>query len=341
MKGNNQLAPRPEQKPRTFSQAIMQNNLQNLIKKSLPDEKSAARFTGTLISVVASSYQLQRCEPASIVAAALRGEGMGLILGTGYYVVPYGQKASFILGYKGMMALAISTGEVKDIDCVEVREGEYIGRDPRTKRPRFDFSVYTTEEEAEEHPVIGYMAYIELRNGFFRSEYWTIPQLLKHANRYSKAFDLDTYNKLINGELPPAQVEKLSNSSRWYDVGGAQEDMFKKTVLRSLLNSGYVNLANSVQINNAIAEETEAGESITIDIPDMTPAQEQPQAEEAAPAQVVEEQPAVVEATPQPEKPKRGRPKKQQVEEAPAEIIEAEYTVEDAEDADFDFFAED
>lgn len=81
-----------------FSVAIQKDALQSLIRKSTPDAQSAARLTGSLISLVASSTELQKCTPASIVAAALRGEGMGLMLGMGYYVVPYAGTASFQLG---------------------------------------------------------------------------------------------------------------------------------------------------------------------------------------------------------------------------------------------------
>ena len=72
---------------------------------------------------------------------------------------------------------------------LEIREGEYVGRDRRTKRPEFDFSIYATDEEAEKHPIVGYYAYVEKRDGFFRSEYMSIGAILDHAEQYSKTFD--------------------------------------------------------------------------------------------------------------------------------------------------------
>lgn len=80
----------PPAKTQTFSNAITSNAMQGLIQKSLKDDKVAARFTSTLISAVNASEQLKMCDPGTIVAAALRGEGMGLTLGMGYYLVPYG-----------------------------------------------------------------------------------------------------------------------------------------------------------------------------------------------------------------------------------------------------------
>lgn len=248
MKPNNQMTARQTgNKEISFSAAITSKSMQDMIAKSCADSKAAARLTGTLISVVNSSEQLRQCEATSIVSAALRGEGMGLILGHGYYVVPFGKMATFILGYKGMIGLAMATGYYADIDCIDVRDGELRGINRRTCKPEIDFSTYQSLEERAEHHVVGYYAYFELKDGTFRYEFWPVDKLLRHADHYSKAFSLKTYQKLRNGELSPQEVDKLRHSSPWYDVGGGQENMFRKTVLRQLLNSGYAPLSNEVR----------------------------------------------------------------------------------------------
>lgn len=94
----------PPAQKQTFSNAITSNSMQGLIQKSLKDAKAVARFTSTLISVVNASEQLKACDPGTIVAAALRGEGMGLNLNIGYYLVPYGQTCTFVIGYTGWSA---------------------------------------------------------------------------------------------------------------------------------------------------------------------------------------------------------------------------------------------
>lgn len=231
-----------------FETAILSNTIQNMITKSMPDERSRARFTSNLISIVSASEQLQKCKPATIIAAALRGEGMGLIINHGYYVVPYGDTASFQIGAKGYAALAMATGLYADIDCIDVREGEYLGRDFRTGKPKVDFSVYETDAEREAHPVVGYYAYFELKDGLFRGEYWSEDKLLRHAEQYSQAFHIDTFMKKRRGELTPQELNSLKRSSPWYDIEGyGFERMCKKTVLKSLLNSGYAPLSNEVR----------------------------------------------------------------------------------------------
>ena len=261
MKANNSIVSSGN-KPK-FSVAIMGDSLQNMIAKSMPSRDEASRLTGALLQMVSTSPQLQNCQPATIVASALRGEGMGLVLGQGYYVVPYKDKASFLVSYKGYIQLALATGKYADLDCLEVREGEVKGRNPRTGKPVVDFSVYETDEERMKHPVIGYYAYFELKDGMFKSEYWSLDKILAHADKHSVAFNLDAYNKILAGKI--SEKDKWKYSSPWYDLGGGQEAMCKKTVLRSLLNSGYAPITNAVRtlINQEVSQEKTGERVIT------------------------------------------------------------------------------
>ena len=252
-----------QQKKQTFSMAITAPSAQQMISRALKNERMAARFTSTLISAVSASEQLKACDPGTIIAAGLRGEGMGLIYGHGYYIVPYGSVATYMMSYKGYIQLAMSTGFYDDIDCIEVREGEREGRDPRTGKPIINLAKYETDEERDSHKVIGYYAYYKLNTGSFRMEYWPMDKLLRHADRYSPAFKLEKYNALINGELDAKEQSKLLNGTPWYDVNGGQDRMCKKTVLRSLLNSGYAPLSNEVR--SYFNEDREDG--VVTDIP--------------------------------------------------------------------------
>ena len=260
MNAANRLTPSaPKQ---TFSSAITSNAMQGLIQKSLKDSKAVARFTSTMISAVNASDQLKACDPGSVVAAALRGEGMGLNLGMGYYLVPYGQTCTFVIGYKGLIALALATGRYEDIDCMDIREGEYQGRDPRTGKPKFDFNVYEMDEDREKAQIIGYYAYFQLKDGMFRSEFWSMNKLIFHAEKYAQAFDREKYERFISGEMTAEEEAKMRKSTPWYDVGYGQDRMCRKTVLRSLLNSGYAPLSNEVRY--VLDNDSEAGV-----IPDM------------------------------------------------------------------------
>ena len=326
MRANNSIVANND-KPK-FSVALMGNTLQNMIAKSVPSKEDAARFTGSLLQVVSSSPQLQNCQPATIVASALRGEGMGLVLGQGYYVVPYKDKASFLISYKGYIQLALATGKYVDIDCLEVREGEISGRDKRTGKQTVDFSVYPTDEERMKHKVVGYYAYFELKDGMFKSEYWSLEKLLEHANRYSVAFKLEDYKKIVDGKIAKSEMWKYS--SPWYDTNGGQELMCKKTVLRSLLNSGYAPITNAVRnlINQDMAQEKSDERVVTSDMVKMEQALENNEPIEVVDAEVVEAE--VVE-----EKPKKKATKK--TEEVQEEMV-APMTEDEAEAMADEFF---
>lgn len=299
MNAANRLTPSaPKQ---TFSSAITSNAMQELIRKSLKDPKVVARFTSTLIQAVNSSDQLKACDPGSVVAAALRGEGMGLILNIHYHLVPFGRMCNFIISYKGYIALALATKQYHDIDCLDIREGEYMGRDSRTGKPKFDFNVYSTDEEREAAQVIGYYAYFELKDGMFRPEFWSMNKLLFHADRYSQAFDLEKFKKFTSGEMTKEEEEKMRKSSPWNDIGYGQDKMCRKTVLRSLLNSGYAPLSNEIRY----AMESDSEDGVIPDMPiinvdkatgevtgttENTPAIEAVQEEEFFEAAAVEEE---------------------------------------------------
>lgn len=280
----------------SFSEAITGGSLQKMIRKAVPDAASAARFTGSLIAAVAGNEELQQCDPNTLVAAALRGEGQGFSMGREYHLVPFGKSCAYVISYKGLIALALASGQVADMDCVEVRDGEFVGRDRRTKRPKFDFSVYETDEEAEKHPIIGYYAYVEMRDGYFRSEYMSVGEIMNHAEKYGN-FERAKYDALYNGlgNYTPAELKKLRKSSVWYSN---PETMMKKTVIRRLLNSGYVRLSNSAEIRSAMDYDASV-ESEMLPVIDADPATgEVTEGNTAQPAEAEERKTVEMQAAP-------------------------------------------
>ena len=248
MRGTNQIQTasanaQMQNKPRGFSTIITMPSNKTMIEKCIGDPARAASFISTLISVVNSNYKLQKCRPETIISAALRGEiGMSLSLALGEYgIVPYGDIATFQLQAKGLQRLAIRSGAYSAIDFFDVREGEYEGRDPRTREPKFNW--IEDEDEREKLPIVGYYGFYKLNaehNGFFRCIYWTHNQILKHADKYSKAFSLKKYNAMISGELSSDEVKELQSGSPWYAAPDemAHQKMCIKTIAKQLLGDG-------------------------------------------------------------------------------------------------------
>lgn len=188
-----------QSKPK-FSVVIQSDKYKKLINNTLGDPNKATRFIASISSAVATNPQLQECEPNTIVAGALVGEALNLspsnALGE-YYLVPYKNTkkgtmdAQFQLGYKGYLHLAIRSGQYKDIDVFEIHEGEFKGRDKETGKFKFEF--IEDESIRLSKPVIGYMGYFELLNGFRKTLYMSKEEMEQHANTYSKAFNLEDY----------------------------------------------------------------------------------------------------------------------------------------------------
>ena len=240
----NQLQSKPK-----FSIAIQTDGYKKLINNTLGDPKRANKFIASISSAVATNPQLQKCDAGSILSGALLGEALNLSpspqLGQ-FFLVPYDKKqkingewvvvesnAQFQLGYKGYIQLAIRSGQYKDIDVIDVREGEYLGRDKITGKHQFEF--VENEVERENKPIIGYMAYFEYLNGFYKNIYWSKEKMQKHALEYSQAYASD--------------VKKGTTYSFWSkDFNG----MAFKTMLRQLISKWGV---MSVEIQEAITKD--------------------------------------------------------------------------------------
>jgi recombination protein RecT len=227
-----------------LSTIYLGNGAVDLVKRAIGDEKTARRMLTTLLTAVQNNTKLQECDPKSVINAALDGEvAKNLSLSNGeYYIIPYKQTASMQLSVRGLEKLCLRSRAYADVGAFDVREGEFKGLDSRTRRPIMEW--ITDLERREELPIIGYYAFYELSekyNNMFRSVYWTHNMILNHANRHSNAFNLDTYNRLLSGEIQGWDAEKLRRGSPWYgeplDMG--HRAMCEKTVMKQLLKSGW------------------------------------------------------------------------------------------------------
>ena len=255
------------QKPK-FSMVIKSDVYQNLIKQTLGDPKKAERYTAAIMSAVATNPQLQQCEAKTILSGSLLAESLGLAhspqLGQ-YYLVPFKVKAkngvpehydaTFILGYKGYIQLAVRSGNYKKINVMEIKEGEFISYNP------FDEEVILQPmqdvDERERVETIGYYAMFEYINGFKKVMYWSKAQMLAHADRFSPAFSKVAYEKLQKGEIP--QQDLWRYSSFWYKNF---DEMAKKTMLRQLISKWGImstEMTQAVTLDNTATEISQSG----------------------------------------------------------------------------------
>lgn len=231
---------------RTPFSVFMQNTGNKLVANTLTDPKRNQQFVANLVSAVSSNPVLAECDQISIVSAALQAEALHFPINNalGYvYLVPFSKKeynpqthqreevakiAQFQIGYKGYIQLAIRSGQYKNIDAIEVKEGE-IGRfNPIDGQ---EYNWIQNPEERLKAKTIGYLAFLTLTNGFHKEIYMTKEAMENHADTYSQAFNLTDYHKFINGEISQKDMWKFS--SYWYKDFS---EMAKKTVIRQLLS---------------------------------------------------------------------------------------------------------
>lgn len=275
------------QKPK-FSVAITTKGYQTLINNTLGDPQRARRFVSAITSAVAVNPALQECEAGTILAGALLGESLNLSpspqLGQ-YYLVPFKSKAKydrqgnllspevvkaqFVLGYKGYIQLALRSGAYADLDVMDIKQGEYLGKDPMTGKPRFSF--IEDDDERDRLETIGYMAYFEYLNGFRKVVYWSREKMLSHADKYSPAFSAKSFQDIQDGKI--AEKDMWRYSSFWYKNF---DDMAKKTLLRHIISRWGVmslEMQTAFERDSSVSEIGEKGDIVTAEeaVPEEAP----------------------------------------------------------------------
>lgn len=227
--------------------------------------KNIDTFTASLVSAVAINPKLAECDNASLLATAFLGESLKLVpspqLGQ-YYMVPFKNKnegttkATFILGYKGYVTLAIRSGFYKKINVLEIKEGELISYNPLEEE--ISVNLIDDEELRASTKTSGFYVTFEYLNGFKKSIYWSMNKMLTHADQYSSAFSKASYIKLQNGEIEQKDLWKYS--SFWYKDF---DEMAKKTMLRQILSKwGLLSVEMTSALQIETTQETEIGEII-------------------------------------------------------------------------------
>lgn len=184
-----------------FTAFVTSNAITNKINQVIGDEKSGKRFISAIVSAVNVNPLLKECDNASILSGALLGESLNLSpspqLGM-YYLVPFNDKergkvATFQLGYKGYIQLAIRSGQYKKLNVIAIKDGELIKYDPLEEEIKVN--LIEDEEEREKSNTIGYYAMFEYVNGFKKSMYWSKEKMEAHALKYSQGYRADKQKK--------------------------------------------------------------------------------------------------------------------------------------------------
>lgn len=246
---NQAAAPAQRQQTPTqqLSAMIAGKAMQEQFRNALGD--NAGTFTASLIEMVASDHNLQKCPPAQIVAEALKAASFDLPINKALgfvYIIPRNLKNQgvtpvFQMGYKGWIQLALRTGEYRTINADVVYEGEMI----RVDKLRGTINL---DGERKSDKVVGYFAYIELVNGFSKTFYMTLEQVAHHAIQYG------TVPRGVTEEKLAERAGQVPTGLGWW---GNFDSMALKTVLGLLIRKyGYM----SIKMQRAAASESVSDE---------------------------------------------------------------------------------
>lgn len=242
--------------------------------------KNSGTFVASVIDLYNGDKSLQQCEPKAVVMEALKAAVLHLPINKalGYaFIIPFNNnrkvkytdeqgvererwekvmEPTFQIGYKGLIQLAMRTGQYRTLNADAVYEGELRKVNKLTGEIAFD-------GERTSDKVVGYFCYFELLNGFAKTLYMTVEQMAMHAKRFSKGLKKETtVESLINLAALPVSD---SNAVGWM---GNFHGMAIKTVIRNLLSKyGYL----SVEMQNAIADDYEGETTGSTPPEDQTP----------------------------------------------------------------------
>ena len=253
MSVNNSLV-KSTQSRMSFTAYLTNDAVKNQINSVLGG-KDGQRFISSIVSAVTTNPALAECSNASIVSAALLGESLKLSPSPQlayYYMVPFKDTkngrtvATFVLSWRGMVQLAIRSGQYERINVVPIKEGELIKYDPMTEE--IEVKLIEDDEIRENTETIGYFAYYALKNGFKKSMYWSKKKVIAHAERYSKGY-------------------KAHKGFTFWEQGPAAFDqMACKTLLRQLLGKyGIMSIEMQTAFENDNAYIREDGKPEYVD----------------------------------------------------------------------------
>ena len=148
--------------------------------------KKAPGFMASILSLYNSDSNFTKVDGYSVVNSALIAATLDLPINKEFgfaWIIPYGNKAQFQVGYKGYIQLALRTGQYNNLNVIEVYEGQLKSYNPLTEEIELELAG-----DARGKKIIGYAFYMKLLNGFEKTIYWTIEEVRAHAEKFSKTY---------------------------------------------------------------------------------------------------------------------------------------------------------
>jgi recombination protein RecT len=244
--------------------AVSAKSLKDMM--SHPDTKKkfsdmlGERTQGFFVSVsnaVSSNDLLKKADPNSIMMAAAIAASLDLPIdpNLGFaYIVPYGNKGSFQMGYRGFIQLAQRSGQFKTISASKILDGQLVASNPLSGY-EFDFV-----NPPKSQTVIGYAAYFKLLNGFEKTLYMTTEELKAHGTRFSQTFKKgfglwkDDFDAMATKTVIKLLLSKFAPLSIQMQAAVVADQSVIKSIDNGVIDAEYMDNPDSMDIQKIEAE---------------------------------------------------------------------------------------
>lgn len=154
---------------------------------------NATFFMQSVVNSISNNSKLLECDGMSVWSAAMNAAVLGLPIDNNLSysaIIPYGKKAQFQIMIKGYIQLAIDTNLYETIHVTEVYKDELNYHDPIKDKTHFtDKSNWSQREKGQKNEIVGYFAFLRLKNGFYKEVYMSKREVEEHGKQYSKTFN--------------------------------------------------------------------------------------------------------------------------------------------------------
>lgn len=215
-----------EARPQDGIQALLRNNWDR-IAAVMPKHMTSERLFQLSLSAINQTPKLAACTPASLLSCVMKCSALGLepsaVDGLGRaYILPYGNQATFLIGYKGLIDLARRSGQLKSIHAQAVYEGD-------------EFDMW--EDEDGQH-----FTFRPTRN---------VPHDPAHLTDVYVSAHLMDGGRVIE-RMTKAEVEAIRNRSRAKNNGPWKTD-YEAMALKTVIRRAAKYLPMSTQAQEAVA----------------------------------------------------------------------------------------
>lgn len=207
-----------KKEPETISSMMERYKAQ--FAKALPKHLTPDRFVRVALTIYNKTPKLANCTPASLFACLLDCAALGIEPdGRKAHLIPYGDKCTLIIDYKGLVDLARRSGAVSDIHA-----------DIVCKNDKFEYSfgskgglhhVPNLEDRGE---MIAAYSYVKLRDGSESFEVMSLKEI-EAIQKRSKAGNAGPW---VTDKPEMAKKTVFRRHSKWLPFSSEFQDAVEK-----------------------------------------------------------------------------------------------------------------